>query len=111
MEPSIPVDLVERVSGLRVALEEFEKVLTPFLSGNGTVVESVEVALGVRKEVLKTSDGALKVEEEVGALLVRNGAESIVGVLTVLESRDKALEAWVVCDCSSASLRALEPMM
>jgi hypothetical protein len=71
-------------------------VVAPLLSGDRSVGECLDVVLHVGKEVLKTTDGALKVEEEVGALLVsylyrkfayllvRNLAKGVIGCLSVI---------------------------
>lgn len=107
MEPRVPIDLVKRIGGVGIALEELEEVLAPLLRGDGSAVEGVEVALGVRKEVVETADGAFEVKKEVGALLVRDGAEGIVRVLTVLESGNETLEAWSVCKLLESILERL----
>jgi hypothetical protein len=46
-------------------------VVAPLVSGDRGVGEGLDVVAQVRQEVLETTNSALEVEEEVGALVVR----------------------------------------
>ncbi len=87
--------------------KNLKRWLAPLLRGDGSVVEGVEVALCVRQEVVKAADGAFEVEEEVGALLVGDGAESVIRVLTVFEGGDQTLEAGSGCELLESILEGL----
>lgn len=97
VEPRVPVDFLECIRSGRVVLEVREEVFLPLLGGDGAVVKCMEVRLCVREEIVQTTNSAFKVQQEVGALLVRNRAESIVGILTIFEGGNEALESRVLC--------------
>lgn len=82
VDPLVPVDLVELLQVLLAVLlltEPVEEVLVPLLRRDRLVRERLHVVLHVRDEVVQSTNGALKVEEEIGALLIRHLAERVVG--------------------------------
>jgi hypothetical protein len=68
----IPVDFAQRPNVLLsvgLVAEEVEKVCSPLLSRNASSVELPDIVFHVGQEVVKTSDGSLQVQQEVGSLM------------------------------------------
>ena len=68
----------------------------PVLRRDTLPLESRSIVLDIRQEFVETAEHALEMQNEVRALLVRDGAIRVVGVLSGFEVNDKALVFWPV---------------
>ena len=68
----------------------------PVLRRNTLPLESRSIVLDIRQEFVETAEHALEMQNEVRALLVRDGAVRVVRVLSSFEVDDKALVFWPV---------------
>ena len=93
VEPRVPLDGVERLHLLRPAVRGPVRVEVrlPLRGGDALAHEGAHVVAHVRQERVEPAERALEVEDEVRALLVRDGAVRVVGVLARVEVDDEAL--------------------
>ena len=68
----------------------------PVLRRDTLPLESRSIILDIRQEFVETAEHALEMQNEVRALLVRDGAVRVVRVLSSFEVDDKALVFWPV---------------
>ena len=68
----------------------------PVLRRNTLPLESRSIVLDIRQEFVETAEHPLEMQNEVRALLVRDGAVRVVRVFSSLEVDDKALVFWPV---------------
>ena len=68
----------------------------PVLSCDALALERHRVFLDIWQELVQAAEHALEVQNEVRALLVRDSAVRVVGVLSRLEVDDETLISWPV---------------
>ena len=93
MQTHIPLDSIKSLDLLLAAMlpPVVVKMCFPLLCRDALSYERAHVVADVGQEYVETAKRTLKVEDEVGALLVRNGGVRVIGVFANLEIDDETL--------------------